>query len=144
MSFDENNVLSRYYYAATEVEADIIVRITGDDPFKDSNIIDEVIELLIREELDFACNNFPPSFPEGLDAEVFTYSALKEAFENSMDLNGDFVFDELGLKSWTGEAGTGKLLTHVIFHPVQKSLNRLIQIDYTVRIQTLTNLGSIA
>jgi spore coat polysaccharide biosynthesis protein SpsF len=83
----EDNVLSRYYYAATEVEADIIVRITGDDPFKDSNIIDKVIELLIREELDFACNNFPPSFPEGLDAEVFTYSALKKAFENS---NNDF------------------------------------------------------
>lgn len=70
--------------------------------------------------------------------------AGQEAFDNSVDLNGDFVFDELGLKSWTGEAGTGKLLTHVIFHPVQKSLNRLIQIDYTVRIQTLTNLGSIA
>ena len=70
--------------------------------------------------------------------------AGQEAFDNSVDLNGDFVFDELGLKSWTGEEGTGKLLTHVIFHPVQKSLNRLIQIDYTVRIQTLTNLGSIA
>ena len=88
----EDNVLSRYYYAATEVEADIIVRITGDDPFKDSNIIDEVIELLIREELDFACNNFPPSFPEGLDAEVFTYSALKEAFENS---NDDFEMEHI-------------------------------------------------
>ena len=82
----EDNVLSRYYYAATEVEADIIVRITGDDPFKDSNIIDLVIELLIREDLDFACNNFPPSFPEGLDVEVFTYSAIKKAFENSIDV----------------------------------------------------------
>ena len=70
--------------------------------------------------------------------------AGQEAFDNSVNLDGDFVFDELGLKSWTGEAGTGNLLTHVIFHPVQKSLNRLIQIDYTVRIQTLTNLGSIA
>ena len=68
--------------------------------------------------------------------------AGQEAFDNSVDLNGDFVFDELGLKSWTGEAGTGKLLTHVIFHPVQKSLNRQIQIDYTVRIQTLTNLST--
>jgi hypothetical protein len=72
--------------------------------------------------------------------------AGQEAFDNSTDLSGDFVFDELGLKGWsnTDEAGVGKLLTHVIFHPVQKSLNRLIQIDYTIRIQTLTNLGSIA
>jgi hypothetical protein len=66
------------------------------------------------------------------------------AFDNSTDLNAGFVFDELGLKGFSvSGAGTGKLLTHVVFHPVQKSLNRLIQIDYTVRIQTLTNLSSI-
>jgi hypothetical protein len=70
--------------------------------------------------------------------------AGQQAFDNSISLDDDFVFDELGLKSWGGEEGTGKLLTHVIFHPIQKSLNRLIQIDYTVRIQTLTNLGTIA
>jgi len=64
------------------------------------------------------------------------------AFDNATDLNADFVFDELGLKSWEGVEGEGKLLTHVIFHPVQKSLNRLIQVEYTVRIQTLTNLSS--
>lgn len=62
-------------------------------------------------------------------------------FDNSQDLNGQFVFDELGLKGYSSNGeGQGKLLTHVIFSPVQKSLNRLIQIDYTVRIQTLTNL----
>ena len=58
----------------------------------------------------------------------------QEAFDNSVDMAGEFVFDELGLKA----ASTDKLLTHVIFHPVQKSLNRLIQIDYTIRIQSLT------
>ena len=64
----------------------------------------------------------------------------QEAFDNTTDFNGDFVFDELGLKSWEGteNGSTNKLLTHVIFHPVQKSLNRLIQIDYTLRIQSLT------
>jgi hypothetical protein len=69
--------------------------------------------------------------------------AGQQAFDNTTNFDDDFVFDELGLKSWTGTAGTGKLLTHVVFHPVQKSLNRLIQIDYTVRIQTLTQLGTI-
>jgi hypothetical protein len=63
-------------------------------------------------------------------------------FDNSANLDQIYVFDELGLKSWNGAPGTGKLLTHVIFHPVQKSLNRLIQIDYTIRIQALTNLTS--
>ena len=70
--------------------------------------------------------------------------AGQQAFDNSTNMDGDFVFDELGLKSWTGTEGEGKLLTHVIFHPIQKSLNRLIQVDYTVRIQTLTNLSSVS
>lgn len=74
--------------------------------------------------------------------------AGQAAFDNSTTLQDTYTFDELGLKarSTDGSSGlttTGKLLTHVVFHPVQKSLNRLIQIDYTVRIQTLTNLSSI-
>lgn len=70
--------------------------------------------------------------------------ADQESFDSSQNLSGQYVFDELGLKGYkVGEPGAGKLLTHVIFHPVQKSLNRLIQIDYTVRISALTNLSSI-
>lgn len=68
-------------------------------------------------------------------------------FDNSQTLNGEFVFDELGLRGrsidgTSGLTSTGLLLTHVVFMPVQKSLNRLIQIDYTVRVQTLTNLSN--
>lgn len=67
----------------------------------------------------------------------YTEPAGQQAFDNSATMTGTYVFDEIGLLS-----ESGRLLTHVIFHPVQKSLNRLIQIDYTVRIQTLTNLSS--
>lgn len=66
----------------------------------------------------------------------------QEAFDNSQDLSGNFVFDELGLKSFNLN-GEGKLLTHVIFHPVQKSLNRLLQIDYTIRVQSLTGFTEV-
>jgi len=66
----------------------------------------------------------------------------QEAFDNSVDLDGNFVFDELGLRSYN-PSGTGKLLTHVIFHPVQKSLNRLLQIDYTIRVQSLTGFNEV-
>lgn len=66
----------------------------------------------------------------------------QEAFDNSQDLGGEYVFDELGLKSYD-PSGNGKLLTHVVFHPVQKSLNRLLQIDYTIRIQSLTGFTEV-
>lgn len=67
--------------------------------------------------------------------------AGQQAFDNSTNFNGEYVFDELGLQCWNGSADNLLLITHVIFHPVQKSLNRQIQIDYTLRIQTLTNLS---
>lgn len=68
--------------------------------------------------------------------------AGQQAFDNSTNFNGEYVFDELGLQCWNGSASNLLLITHVIFHPVQKSLNRQIQIDYTLRIQTLTNLST--
>jgi hypothetical protein len=68
--------------------------------------------------------------------------AGQQAFDNSTNFNGDYVFDELGLQCWNGSDTDLSLITHVIFHPVQKSLNRQIQIDYTLRIQTLTNLST--
>ena len=64
----------------------------------------------------------------------------QDAVDNSSNVDGLYVFDELGLVSYS-PSGTGNLLTHVIFHPVQKSLNRLIQIDYTVRVQSLTGFN---
>jgi hypothetical protein len=65
----------------------------------------------------------------------------QSAFDNTNNNESEYVFDELGLKSYS-DTNQSRLLTHVIFHPVQKSLNRLIQIDYTVRIQSLTGLGT--
>ena len=67
----------------------------------------------------------------------------QQAFDNSTNFNGEYVFDELGLKAWNGSADSLRLITHVIFHPVQKSLNRQIQIDYTLRIQTLSNINAV-
>ena len=73
--------------------------------------------------------------------------AGQAAFDNSTATDGAYIFDELGLLANYGTDVNGdtitRLLTHVVFHPVQKALNRQIQIDYTVRIQSLTNLVTI-
>lgn len=66
----------------------------------------------------------------------------QSAFDNSTYTDSEYIFDELGLVSYN-PTGTGRLLTHVIFHPVQKALNRLIQIDYTVRVQSLTGISGV-
>jgi hypothetical protein len=72
----------------------------------------------------------------------FGQPAGQQAFDNDTGMTNDFTFDELGLTS-LDSAGNEMLISHVVFHPVQKSLNREIQIDYTIRIQALTNMMSI-
>lgn len=73
--------------------------------------------------------------------------AGQTAFDNSSQITSNYTFDEIGLLGYYGIDAAGneitKLLTHVIFHPVQKSLNRQIQVDYTIRIQSLTNLVTV-
>ena len=58
----------------------------------------------------------------------------QQAFDDATNNDGEFVFDEIGLKGFDSTPGNGKLLTHVIFHPVQKSLNRRLRFLYTVRV----------
>lgn len=75
----EEDVLARFHGAAHLAGAETIVRITADDPFKDPVVIDRVIDLQRAEGLAFAYNNKPPTFPEGLDVEVFAMAALDRA-----------------------------------------------------------------
>ncbi len=85
---DEDDVLKRYYDCALKYGADIIVRITGDCPLVDPDIIDRTVSLLIGEGADFAANTVPPdtsSYPDGSDVEVFTFKALERAFRECED-----------------------------------------------------------
>lgn len=82
----EDDVLDRYYRAALNVNAkddDYVIRITGDCPFIDPEICESVIELIIKEDADYASNVIIPSFPSGLDCEVFKFSVLKDAHQNA-------------------------------------------------------------
>ena len=76
---DEQNVLKRYYDAAKKYKVDIIIRITSDCPFSDPKLIDKLIRILIDKNFDYVSNTLKPTYPDGLDTEVFTFKALKEA-----------------------------------------------------------------
>lgn len=81
----ENDVLDRFYRAALLVHADVVVRLTGDCPLIDVSIVDDTIDLLLSSGCDYASNVLPPSFPDGLDVEVFTFAALERAWVEDDD-----------------------------------------------------------
>jgi glutamate-1-semialdehyde 2,1-aminomutase len=82
----ENDVLQRYLDAATQVEADVLVRITGDCPLVDPFLVDKAIDEFLSQGVDYYSNTSPATFPDGLDIEVFTIGALKRAALESADL----------------------------------------------------------
>ena len=80
---DEDNVLKRYFDVAVKEKADAIVRITGDCPLIDPSIVDEVIKKFRDNKFDYISNICPPTFPDGMDVEIFTYQSLEESFLNA-------------------------------------------------------------
>lgn len=79
----EDDVLDRYYQAARIAGANIVVRITGDCPLIDPELVDSVISLFLKNGVDYATNTNPPSYPDGLDVAVFSFEALEIAWKNA-------------------------------------------------------------
>ena len=75
----ERDVLARYHGAAHAVGADVVMRVTSDCPLIDPEVCAAVLKLREEADADYAANNMPPSWPHGLDCEVFTIGALDEA-----------------------------------------------------------------
>jgi len=79
----ESNVLDRYYQAALEFNAENVVRLTADCPLLDFRLIDEIVREFKSSEVDYLSNTIEPTFPDGLDIEVFSMYALKKAWKNA-------------------------------------------------------------
>ncbi|MEI7635799.1 MAG: glycosyltransferase family protein [Syntrophus sp. (in: bacteria)] len=73
------NVLDRFYQAAKKYQPDHIVRLTGDCPLIDSKVIDDIVRLYLEKKCDYGTNCMPPTYPNGLDAEIFSFDMLKQA-----------------------------------------------------------------
>ena len=86
----KDNVLDRFYNCASELnlkDDDIVVRLTGDCPVMDSEIIDELIDAFFKSDCDYMANCVEPIYPDGLDVEVFSMKVLKEAYKNATKLS---------------------------------------------------------
>lgn len=79
----ENDLLDRYYQCAKEYHADAIVRVTPDDPFVDHRVIDRAVQIFKDNQVDFVTNHFEPTYPEGLDVEVYSIHALKKSWKEA-------------------------------------------------------------
>ena len=75
----EKNVLNRYFKASQYYKSDIIVRITGDCPLVDHELVDTMLKKFLKNKIDFMSNNDPPTFPDGFDIEIFKFKHLKRA-----------------------------------------------------------------
>jgi spore coat polysaccharide biosynthesis protein SpsF len=84
----EEDVLSRYYEAATEFGVDVVVRLTSDCPIIDPNVIDKVVTHYLenRDQYDYVSNTLTRTYPRGLDTEVMSYEVLKRAHEEAKEL----------------------------------------------------------
>ena len=81
---DEDDVLDRFYQGAKIHNPDYVVRLTSDCPLIDPVLIDEIIEAAISSDVDYCSNTLIESYPDGQDIEVFTFSALKKAWKESV------------------------------------------------------------
>ncbi|QWD66555.1 aminotransferase class III-fold pyridoxal phosphate-dependent enzyme [Polynucleobacter sp. MWH-Aus1W21] len=102
----ENDVIDRYIQAAKKHQADVVIRITGDCPLVDPVLVDECVQQFLDQDVDYLCNNYPPTLPDGLDIEVFKLAALERAQEES-----DKPFDHEHVTPYLREPGKFKTAT---------------------------------
>lgn len=75
----EKNVLGRFHESALKYGCGTIMRLTGDCPLVDPDLLDELAAFYTNGGYDYACNCLEPTLPDGLDAEIFSFAALEEA-----------------------------------------------------------------
>jgi glutamate-1-semialdehyde 2,1-aminomutase len=101
----ENDVLDRYYNVAIKYDAEAIVRITGDCPLIDHDLVDLCIQTFKKENCDYLSNTIPPTYPDGLDVEVFTIESLKRAHSEA-----HLLYDREHVTPYIKESGKFKCL----------------------------------
>ena len=81
---DENNVYKRFLDSVKSSKASVIVRITGDCPLIDPDLVDKIIKDFLNKNVDYVSNVDPPSFPDGMDIEVINRHCLEKNYSNDL------------------------------------------------------------
>jgi len=79
----ESDLLDRFWQCAKKYKADVVVRLTADDPFVDYQVIDRAIKIFTENQVDFVTNHFEPTYPEGLDTEIYSIGALERSLQEA-------------------------------------------------------------
>ena len=80
---DVHDLLNRHYQCALKINADPIIRITSDCPLTDPKLVEKILDFYLNNDYDYVSNVIKPSYPDGLDVEIFSFSALKNAVKNA-------------------------------------------------------------
>ena len=134
----ENDVLDRYYQAASKYQPKNVVRVTADCPFIDPIVIDEIIQIHEAGKYDYTSNTLVETYPDGLDTEVFTFGALEKAWKEAalaserehvtpyIKYKGSFerfsveLFPSLADKRWTVDTQRDFEMIKQIYHALYR------------------------
>lgn len=155
---DEEDVLARFYETASEADADIVVRLTGDCPFLSPPVVDRVIQKYRNSSADYVTNTIKYTQPDGLDVEVFDFQALETAHElatkpaerehvtpyirNSPTFKQENVENVIDLSKY-GFISEGKILRWTVDYPADLEFIRLVYDHLTTNGHWLFDQHSI-
>ena len=129
---NEKNVLERFYFTAKKTKANIIVRLTADNPLTDPLLIDNLINIFKKENVDYLTNSSPSSFPNGLDVEIFTFSCLKKCYQKAIS-----KFDKEHVTTYIRSSKKFKILSVIN----DKNLSNLrVTVDEDVDLQVIKKI----
>lgn len=134
------DVLDRFYHTALKAKADVIVRITGDCPLHDYQVIDKVFAAYLEDSsLEYVSNVNPPTYPDGLDTEVFSFEALKKSWQEAklkserehvtpyiwkhperFKIGNISHLEDLSFYRWTLDTSEDLIFLRLIFEELQK------------------------
>lgn len=133
----EVDVLDRYLRCAEKFKASLIVRITADDPLKDPEVIDHAIKIFKQSEhLDYVSNTMNPTFPEGIDVEVFSFAALDKAAKEATLLSER---EHVTPYIWKNK----QIFSCMNFMASENDSNIRLTVDYPVDLEVMNMLGEV-